>query len=87
VTELCTYLIDAVEAAGYRVRTPREPERRGGLVAFEVPDAQRVLHELLARKIIVDERHGALRASPHFFTTQDDLDSLVAAVREVCPPR
>ena len=78
--ELTAYLIDAATDAGYRVRTPREPERRGAVVAFEVPDSKRVLEELLARGVIVDERHGAIRACPHFFSSEDDIDALLHAL-------
>jgi selenocysteine lyase/cysteine desulfurase len=74
--ELTGYLIDAATDAGYHVRTPREPERRGATVAFEVPDSKRVLEALLAKGVIVDERHGAIRACPHFFSSEDDIDAL-----------
>jgi kynureninase len=74
--ELTGYLIDAAADAGYKVRTPLEPERRGAVVAFEVPDSKRVLEELLARGVIVDERHGAIRVCPHFFSSEDDIDAL-----------
>jgi kynureninase len=79
--ELTGYLIDAATDAGYRVRTPREPERRGAVVSFEVPDSKRVLEELLANGIIVDERHGAIRVCPHFFSSEDDIDALLSALR------
>jgi kynureninase len=79
--ELTGYLIDAAADAGYRVRSPREPERRGAVVSFEVPDSKHVLDRLLADGVIVDERHGAIRACPHFFSSEDDIDALLAALR------
>jgi kynureninase len=78
--ELTGYLIDAAIEAGFRVRTPRQAERRGAVVSFEVPDAKRVLEQLLAAGIIVDERHGAIRACPHYFSSEDDIDALIRAV-------
>jgi kynureninase len=79
--ELTGYLIDAATDAGLRVRTPRDPERRGAVVSFEVPDAKHVLERLLANGVIVDERHGAIRACPHFFSSEDDIDALLATLR------
>lgn len=79
--ELTGYLIERADDAGLPVRTPRPPERRGGLVAVEVPDAKHVLEALLDRGVIVDERHGALRVCPHFFNSEDDVDAFFDALR------
>ncbi|HVE92872.1 MAG TPA: aminotransferase class V-fold PLP-dependent enzyme [Actinomycetota bacterium] len=78
--ELSGLLIDALQSHGYRVRTPREPQRRGAVVSWEVDDSKRVLHDLLSRGVILDERHGCLRACPHFFNTEGDLDALLTAL-------
>ena len=62
------------------MRTPREDHRRGALVAIEVPESKEVLEKLLARGVIVDERHGALRVCPHFYSSEDDVDALFDAL-------
>jgi kynureninase len=79
--ELTGYLIDAATDAGYDVRTSREPERRGAVVSFEVPDSKHILERLLSEGVVVDERHGAIRACPHFFSSEDDIDALLSALR------
>lgn len=81
--ELTSYLIDRADEAELLVRTPRERDRRGGLVSIEVPDSKKVLEALLERGVIVDERHGALRVCPHFFNSEDDIDALFAALRDL----
>jgi len=74
-------LIDAADEHGWDVRTPRAPEHRGGTVSLRVPDAERVTEELLARDILVDFRPGAgIRLSPHFYTTDDEIDRAVEAI-------
>jgi selenocysteine lyase/cysteine desulfurase len=78
--ELTGYLLDGAEAAGYAVRTPRDPARRGAMVTFEVDRSKEVLDALLAAGVVVDERHGTIRACPHFFTSEDDVDALLAAL-------
>jgi selenocysteine lyase/cysteine desulfurase len=81
--ELTGYAIERATSDGYRVRTPADPARRGALVAFEVPDSKAVLEALLDAGVIVDERHGALRICPHFYSSEDDLDALFAALRRL----
>jgi len=81
--ELTGYAITRAEHDGYSVRTPREPERRGAVVAFEVANSKKVLEELLDAGVIVDERHGALRVCPHFYSSEDDLDALFDALRRI----
>ena len=49
-------------------------------MAIEVPESKRVLHALLDEGVIVDERHGALRVAPHFFSSEDDVDALFATL-------
>ncbi|MEQ1868311.1 MAG: aminotransferase class V-fold PLP-dependent enzyme, partial [Micropepsaceae bacterium] len=74
-------LMATAEAAGYRVTAPRDPERRGGTVAFDCPNAYEVSRELLARDILVDYRRGAgIRVSPHFYTTDDECDRAVSEI-------
>ena len=80
VLELTDHLVACADTAGLTVRTPVAHADRGGLVAFEVPDSKAVLHSLLAEGVIVDERHGALRVAPHFFSSEDDVDALFAAL-------
>ncbi|MHB8512555.1 MAG: aminotransferase class V-fold PLP-dependent enzyme [Actinomycetota bacterium] len=79
--ELTQYVIDCADDAELPVRTPREPGKRGGLVAIEVPESKKVLEELLGKGVVVDERHGALRVCPHFFSSEDDIDAMFEALR------
>jgi kynureninase len=79
--ELTGYAIERAAQEGYPIRTPTAPERRGAMVAFEVDRSKDALHHLLERDVIVDERHGALRICPHFFSSEDDLDAMFDALR------
>lgn len=78
-----TRLIELADARGYRVNAPRDPAKRGGTVAVDVPHALEVSQFLLARDILVDYRPGAgIRMAPHFYTTDAELDSAVEAIDE-----
>ena len=77
-------LIALAEEQGFPVRAPRDPARRGGTVAFDVPHGYEVSRALLARDILVDYRPEAgIRVAPHFYTSDDELEMAVAAMREI----
>lgn len=76
-------LVELAESRGYRVAAPRDPARRGGTVAFDVPHAYEVSQYLLSRDVVIDYRPGAgIRVAPHFYTSDDELEAAVAAIDE-----
>ena len=57
---------------------------RGGTVVIDVPHGQQVTTELLRRDFLVDYRPGAgVRISPHFYTTDEELDLVVAEMKKI----
>ena len=77
-------LIELADARGFRVSAPRDPQRRGGTVAFDVPHAREVAQALLARDVIVDYRPGAgIRVAPHFYTRDDEVESVVEIIDDI----
>jgi kynureninase len=84
---LTGFLIDLVDEhlPECEVGTPRAPERRGGHVAVEHPDAYRLSRALVDRGVVVDFRPpNVVRVcpAPLYFSFEDVLD-VVAAVRDV----
>ncbi|MEI6739273.1 MAG: aminotransferase class V-fold PLP-dependent enzyme [Gemmatimonadaceae bacterium] len=79
-----SWLIDAADARGWRVSALRESARRGGTVAFDVPQAAAVARALLARDVVIDYRPNAgIRVAPHFYTTDDELAACVEAIDDI----
>jgi kynureninase len=77
-------LIELADARGYRVTAPREPEQRGGTVAFDVPHGYEVSETLLANDVLVDYRPNAgIRIAPHFYTSDDELERVVATIDDI----
>jgi len=75
---LTSRLIELADARGYGVHAPRDPNRRGGTVAVDVPHGYEVKEHLLSRNILVDYRVGAgIRIAPHFFTREDELEEVI----------
>jgi kynureninase len=74
-------LIELADARGYNVKAPRDPARRGGTVALDVPHAYEVTQHLLSCNILVDYRIGAgIRIAPHFFTKADEVEAAVLEI-------
>jgi len=81
-------LIELVEKQGLRVNTSHDPEKRGGTVSIDVPEPSEVCRELLRREILVDWRPKAgIRMSPHFYNTDQELETGVAAIEEILKER
>jgi kynureninase len=77
-------LIDGADARGFGVRSPREPERRGGTVTVNVPDFEAVHKELAERQILCDFRPDAgIRLGPHYFNVDDELDHALDQIADI----
>jgi kynureninase len=82
--DLADYLIVRADEEGLPVRTPRDRDARGGMVNLGVgTEAEKVCHALLDRDVCTDYRGDGIRVSPHFFNTEEDIDRLFVALREV----
>jgi kynureninase len=77
-------LIDLADEAGFEIRSPRSPERRGGTVTVHVPEFAAVHKELTERQILCDFRPDAgIRLGPHFFTSDDELRFAIEQIGEI----
>jgi selenocysteine lyase/cysteine desulfurase len=80
-------LIGGLERLGLEVLTPRERERRAGIVTFTLGSAERdvaLMERLLGRKIFVAVRYtslvGGVRVSCHFYNDEADIERLLEAL-------
>jgi len=75
-------LCERLSGAGLTVASCREGERRSGIVAFDVPgrNPSELKKECKTRGVIVNARAGRMRASPHVYCDNADLDRLIDAV-------
>lgn len=77
-------LMDAAQAAGYRLNTPLEDHERGGSVIIDVPNGSAVADALVRRGVIIDYRAGAgIRIAPHFYNTEAEIDHAMATLRDL----
>jgi len=77
-------LIGLAEEAGFRVTSPKNPAHRGGTITVWDENAADITKELIRREFIVDYRPGAgVRISPHFYTTDEELELVIAEMKKI----
>lgn len=79
-------LIDRARAAGFALRTAPDAEARSAIVMVGHPEPAAAVERLAERGIIVDRRPGHVRVSPHFYNTEDEVDRVVAALKQTLEP-
>ena len=72
--DLTGRLLERCDEAGVRTFTPRERDRRCGIVTLECEHPEEVEANLHADGVIVDSRPGRVRLSPHWCVTEEELE-------------
>ncbi|MEN8178937.1 MAG: aminotransferase class V-fold PLP-dependent enzyme [Pseudomonadota bacterium] len=70
-----TFIVEEIDRLGFELLSPREADRRGGIVTFQAPgrDNQKLYRQLMERKVICAYRGGGIRFSPHFYSTREEI--------------
>jgi kynureninase len=77
-------LIEGAQTRGFTVPTPLEHDCRTGWVGLDFPDADKATAALIERRVFVDYRPGCgIRVSPHFYTTDDEIEEFFRVLDEV----
>lgn len=78
-------LIELANAAGFAVRSCRDPQSRGDVVVLDIPNGKEVTKELRRSNVLVDYRSNAgIRIAPHFYTEDDEIDHAIEEIRSIC---
>lgn len=91
--ELTDRLIEGAERRGFTVVTPRADELRSSIVTLTVEDHERAYQRMADAGFKVTEMYGAsqmvdsaLRISPHFYTTPEEIDAVLDALEQRVTP-
>ena len=82
IVETTDMACDRLQSIGAQISSDRRPDRKSGIVVFEMPGRdpvelrQRCLHD----EIVLSCRAGRLRISVHGYNNLDDLDRLIDAL-------
>ena len=78
---LTTKLAEMALERKLKVNTPLDPFMRTGWIGMDFEDAERVCHQLIAERVFIDYRPDCgLRVSPHFYTTDEEIDRFFAVL-------
>jgi selenocysteine lyase/cysteine desulfurase len=82
VLALTDRLARGLRERGAEVSSPREAGEASGIVSFRLPDepVERTVARLRAQRVFVVARRGGVRASPHFYNDEGELERLLAAL-------
>jgi len=72
--DLTDRILERCDEAGIKTFTPREREKRCGIVTLECAHPEDVEARLHAAGVIVDSRPGRVRLSPHWCVTEEELE-------------
>jgi kynureninase len=77
-------VMEICDGVGYRVNTPRAPERRGGTICFDFDGSERVAKTLNATGFLCDWRpKSGIRMSPHFYNSDEEVERFMDEVRRL----
>ncbi|MCH7773904.1 MAG: hypothetical protein IH784_05800 [Bacteroidetes bacterium] len=52
-----------------------------GIISFKREDAENIFNYLQTKNIVTAVREGIVRLSPHFYNTKDEIDKVVAELK------
>jgi cysteine desulfurase/selenocysteine lyase len=78
VAELALRAIASLRSRGFEVITP--DRAHAGIVSIRHPSAATLVRALAAQSIFVEDRGLVVRAAPHFYNTEEDIDRFVSAL-------
>ncbi|HUI62105.1 MAG TPA: aminotransferase class V-fold PLP-dependent enzyme [Steroidobacteraceae bacterium] len=74
--------MDRLQEIGWPSITPRQDERRGPMICVRSSQVARLFEQLMRQDIVTSFRDDNLRATFHFYNDEQDVERLVAALRE-----
>ena len=80
VRALTRRCMDRLREIGWPAATPLEDGRRGPMVAVPSRDAPALFAQLMQQNIVTSFRDNNIRATCHFYNTDEDMDRFVSAL-------
>jgi selenocysteine lyase/cysteine desulfurase len=83
ILALTDRLVDGLRGKGYRIVSSRQTGEGSGIVAFisDQHDHEKIRKHLQAEhRLVIAVRRGRLRASPHFYNTETEIDRLIESL-------
>jgi selenocysteine lyase/cysteine desulfurase len=81
--ELTDVLCEQAAHAGLEVFSSRRPADKSAIISLAVPggDMRRLVRRCRAEGVVINQRAGRIRVSPHCYNTPDEIDRLLELLR------
>jgi selenocysteine lyase/cysteine desulfurase len=83
IQQLTRRCMDKLNEIGWASHTPAADARRGPMVCVKSRNAAELAERLMARDIVTSYRDQSIRATIHFYNTDDDIDTFIAAMADL----
>ena len=81
---LTTRIAQEAQDRKLTVNSPLEPAKRTGWIGIDFENSQAAYRSLIENRVFVDYRPGCgIRVSPHFYTTDDEIDNFFAVLDSI----
>ncbi len=80
VQKLLDYFSEKIQSKGYEIISPRDSDsERSGILCFNKPGEfmEEIFKKLSSNNIITALRSGAIRISPHFYNTLEEIETVI----------
>jgi cysteine desulfurase / selenocysteine lyase len=83
VLELTDHLCAFADKAGVQIYSSRRSEDKSGIVSIIVPgaDVRELVRHCRGEALVINQRAGRIRVSPHCYNTVEEIDLLVEVLR------
>jgi selenocysteine lyase/cysteine desulfurase len=83
IQQLTRRCMEKLNEIGWASHTPSADSRRGPMVCVKSKNAAELAKRLMARDIVTSYRDQSIRATIHFYNTDEDIDTLIAALADL----
>lgn len=82
IAELTNELCERAQSAGFDIYSSRRPGDRSGIVSLIVPgqEPRQLVRRCRDRGIVINQRAGRVRVSPHCYNTVEEIERLLEAL-------
>ncbi len=80
---VCDFLIEELSRLPVSLMTPRQPERRAGLISFENANCEEIARRLAAERVHVWGGDGRVRISVHLYNDLTDAEQFIGSLRRI----
>ncbi len=86
--KLADRIIEALDEMGAEIFSPRDQLQRTSIVSARFPniDSKKIVQGLNEKNIIISPRRDFFRFSPHFYNTQNDIETAIDAIGNIVSP-